>query len=412
MRARSAPAGGGSGVLDHEDRGARAGVLRVRTSRRPSEPDPVSTGDRESQMKHVRVRAALTASARLRGGADARRLQPHRGRREPPASRRASASAGRAARRHRRPRHPRVLPPAQEAGQGVRGGDRLRPRGPRRRRRRHAGHQAQPHRRQPDRRRRLRHRQHLRLPPARRGRLRRRHPVGGPAAEYALAEGGDRLVPIDSASVCVNVDTAWFEQRGHRPAADPGRPHRPGVRRPPGDAGRLDEQPRAWPSSSPPSRSTATTGRPTGPTCSPTAPRSSTAGRTPTTATSPPAPKTAPARSSCPTTPRRPSPSPTGRPPPRRCSTPASARSSTPACSPGADNPAGAEALIDWMLSDEVQSALPESMYVFPVMPGATVPDDWAEFAPQPTDPYEVDPDEIDANREQWLTEWTDVISR
>jgi thiamine transport system substrate-binding protein len=58
----------------------------------------------------------------------------------------------------------------------------------------------------------------------------------------------------------------------------------------------------------------------------------------------------------------------------------------------GADNPAGAEALVDWMLTDEVQSALPESMYVFPVMPGATVPEDWAEFAPQPSDPYEVTP--------------------
>ena len=78
----------------------------------------------------------------------------------------------------------------------------------------------------------------------------------------------------------------------------------------------------------------------------------------------------------------------------------------------GADNPDGAQALIDWMLTDEVQSALPESMYVFPVMPGATVPDDWAEFAPQPTDPYEVSPEEIAANREQWLTEWTDVVSR
>ena len=44
--------------------------------------------------------------------------------------------------------------------------------------------------------------------------------------------------------------------------------------------------------------------------------------------------------------------------------------------------------------------------------PGAGVPEDWAEFAPQPSDPYEVDPAEIDANREQWLTDWTDVISR
>ncbi len=33
----------------------------------------------------------------------------------------------------------------------------------------------------------------------------------------------------------------------------------------------------------------------------------------------------------------------------------------------GAANPAGAEAVVDWLLSDEVQAALPTSMYVFPV---------------------------------------------
>ena len=50
-----------------------------------------------------------------------------------------------------------------------------------------------------------------------------------------------------------------------------------------------------------------------------------------------------------------------------RCSTPASARWSTPGCSTGAANPAGAEAVVDWLVSDEVQAALPTSMYVFPV---------------------------------------------
>jgi thiamine transport system substrate-binding protein len=78
----------------------------------------------------------------------------------------------------------------------------------------------------------------------------------------------------------------------------------------------------------------------------------------------------------------------------------------------GAANPAGAEAVVDWMLSDEVQAALPTSMYVFPVSDAVEVPEDWARHAEQPTDPYEVDPGEIAANREQWLTEWTDVISR
>ena len=38
-----------------------------------------------------------------------------------------------------------------------------------------------------------------------------------PPAEYVLPEGGDRLVPIDSANVCVNVDTGWFEQEGLEP---------------------------------------------------------------------------------------------------------------------------------------------------------------------------------------------------
>jgi thiamine transport system substrate-binding protein len=78
----------------------------------------------------------------------------------------------------------------------------------------------------------------------------------------------------------------------------------------------------------------------------------------------------------------------------------------------GAANPAGAQAVIDWLLTDEVQSALPESMYVFPVSSSATIPDDWATFAIQPTAPLSVSPADIAANREQWLSEWTDVVTR
>lgn len=78
----------------------------------------------------------------------------------------------------------------------------------------------------------------------------------------------------------------------------------------------------------------------------------------------------------------------------------------------GAANPAGAQAVIDWLLTDEVQSALPESMYVFPVSSSAAIPDDWATFAIQPTAPLSVSPADIAANREQWLSEWTDVVTR
>jgi thiamine transport system substrate-binding protein len=78
----------------------------------------------------------------------------------------------------------------------------------------------------------------------------------------------------------------------------------------------------------------------------------------------------------------------------------------------GAANPEGARALVDFLLSDDVQAALPESMYVFPVSSAVDLPEDWARFAEQPTAPYAVDPAEISANREDWLTEWTDVTTR
>ena len=61
----------------------------------------------------------------------------------------------------------------------------------------------------------------------------------------------------------------------------------------------------------------------------------------------------------------------------------------------GAENPDGARAVLEWLLSPEVQAALPESMYVFPVVDGVELPEDWARFAEQPTAPYTLDPAEI-----------------
>jgi thiamine transport system substrate-binding protein len=78
----------------------------------------------------------------------------------------------------------------------------------------------------------------------------------------------------------------------------------------------------------------------------------------------------------------------------------------------GAANPDGAEALVDFLLSPDVQAALPESMYVFPVDPSVELPAEWAEFAKQPTDPLTVDPATIAENRDEWLRDWSDVTSR
>lgn len=77
----------------------------------------------------------------------------------------------------------------------------------------------------------------------------------------------------------------------------------------------------------------------------------------------------------------------------------------------GADNPEGARALVEFLVGPEVQAALPDSMYVFPVVTGTPLPEEWAKFAVQPTDPHEVDPAEVAANRDDWLSEWRDITT-
>ena len=77
----------------------------------------------------------------------------------------------------------------------------------------------------------------------------------------------------------------------------------------------------------------------------------------------------------------------------------------------GAANPDGARALVEFLTGPEVQAALPGSMYVFPVADGTPLPEDWASFAVQPTDPWEVDPAEIATDRDDWLTQWRDVTT-
>lgn len=76
----------------------------------------------------------------------------------------------------------------------------------------------------------------------------------------------------------------------------------------------------------------------------------------------------------------------------------------------GAANPDGARQVVDWLLSAEVQAAIPESMYVYPVDADVALPDSWARFAPQPEEPLTVDAGTIAENREAWIETWTDVV--
>jgi thiamine transport system substrate-binding protein len=77
----------------------------------------------------------------------------------------------------------------------------------------------------------------------------------------------------------------------------------------------------------------------------------------------------------------------------------------------GAKNPAGAKAFIDFLASTPFQESLPANMYVFPVDPGAKLPVLWQKWAKPATNPLTVPADEITANRQQWLTQWSDITS-
>ncbi|WP_447644772.1 thiamine ABC transporter substrate-binding protein [Nocardioides zeae] len=78
----------------------------------------------------------------------------------------------------------------------------------------------------------------------------------------------------------------------------------------------------------------------------------------------------------------------------------------------GADNAEGAQELVSWLLSEEVQAALPDNMYVYPVRDDVELPAAWAEFAPRPDAPYTMEPAEIAANRETWIGEWREETQR
>ena len=77
-----------------------------------------------------------------------------------------------------------------------------------------------------------------------------------------------------------------------------------------------------------------------------------------------------------------------------------------------ADNIAGAQAFIDFALSETFQEDLPLQMFVFPVNETAELPDIFVEYAAIPEVPVEVDFADIDANREDWIEAWTEVVLR
>ncbi len=78
----------------------------------------------------------------------------------------------------------------------------------------------------------------------------------------------------------------------------------------------------------------------------------------------------------------------------------------------GTSNRDLAEAWVDFMLSPEVQKDLALQMFVFPVVSGTPLPEDFERYAQIPAEPASLPPDQIAANRELWIEAWTDVVLR
>jgi thiamine transport system substrate-binding protein len=78
----------------------------------------------------------------------------------------------------------------------------------------------------------------------------------------------------------------------------------------------------------------------------------------------------------------------------------------------GAKNEDGARELIDFMLSERFQADVPLQMFVFPARSETPLPPEFEQFAVIPSRPLELPPEEIEANRERWVDEWTDIVLR
>jgi thiamine transport system substrate-binding protein len=76
----------------------------------------------------------------------------------------------------------------------------------------------------------------------------------------------------------------------------------------------------------------------------------------------------------------------------------------------GAANPDAARKVVDFLLSPAFQSQIPAQMYMYPVDKSVTLPSDWAKFAPIAEHPQTLTPADIDAHRQQWIDEFSDIV--
>jgi thiamine transport system substrate-binding protein len=76
----------------------------------------------------------------------------------------------------------------------------------------------------------------------------------------------------------------------------------------------------------------------------------------------------------------------------------------------GGKEPELARQWVDFMLDNSVQNDLPLQMFVYPANEDAETPALFDEFAAKPEVYSELAPEEIEASRERWIGEWTELM--
>jgi thiamine transport system substrate-binding protein len=69
-----------------------------------------------------------------------------------------------------------------------------------------------------------------------------------------------------------------------------------------------------------------------------------------------------------------------------------------------------AEKFVDFMLGKQFQEDMPLQMFVYPVNPNATLPEEFVKYAQAPKQTANLAPDVIAAKRDQWIQAWTDAV--
>jgi thiamine transport system substrate-binding protein len=78
----------------------------------------------------------------------------------------------------------------------------------------------------------------------------------------------------------------------------------------------------------------------------------------------------------------------------------------------GTQHPEAAAALVDFLLSDTVQSDIPLNMFVFPASKSASVPPEFSRHAKLVDKPLTMDPATIESNRIDWTERWAKAALR